>query len=101
MVNTPARKSCDILVTRWEKATAIPILAAATWAARSGPVMSDAIPGKQVMSKRGKRQTSREERLREALRENLKRRRAQARGREQAQQNNDHERRKTQDDEQS
>jgi hypothetical protein len=42
-----------------------------------------------IMSKREKVRPSREERLREALRENLKRRRAQARGREQVHQKDD------------
>ena len=51
------------------------------------------------MTKRAKGQASREDRLREALRENLKRRRAQARGRQQAEQND--KRRKTESEKQT
>jgi hypothetical protein len=54
-----------------------------------------------VMSKPAKVRVSREERLRQALRENLKRRRAQARGREEAQRDHDEPRRKVETDERS
>jgi hypothetical protein len=52
-----------------------------------------------AMSKPAKARASREERLRQALRENLKRRRAQARGREEAQRDQDEPRRKPETDE--
>ena len=53
------------------------------------------------MSKRAKAPASREERLRQALRENLKRRRAQARGREEVRRDQNEPRRKPEADERS